>query len=180
MGKYYITGNAGTGKSSVISELKNRGYSAYDIDELPEIHGYLDRQTNIIFDALPHMNIRGEEAFARYASILKSKELVHLLETEENIFLGGSVTNQAQFYPLFDEIFGLLLNKATLEHRLATRTNNPTGNDLAGRAYLVGINDRVQANLQKAGATIVDATQPLEKVVNEILSGRGLNDNLKS
>src|SRR5437660_1029900 len=30
---YYITGIAGSGKSTVLSELKRRGYEAYDVDE---------------------------------------------------------------------------------------------------------------------------------------------------
>ena len=45
MGKYLITGVAGSGKSSVIDELRNRGFAAYDTDDLPDVTRLQDKET---------------------------------------------------------------------------------------------------------------------------------------
>jgi hypothetical protein len=123
-----------------------------------------------MLEKLPTINVHGAQAFNRYASIIKESELRRLLDAEATVFLGGSVTNQAKFYPYFDQIFGLVLAKGPLETRLAHRTNNPTGNNPADREYLLSINDRIEANLKDAGAIMIDAGQPLNDVVDEILN----------
>lgn len=177
MGKYFITGNAGTGKSSIIYSLKLRGYAAYDIDDTPSIHGYLDRQNGTITDLLPATELRGAEAFRRYASVFQAAGMKTLLGSSETIFIGGSVTNQTDFYPLFDQVFGLIADNASLEQRLAHRTNNPTGNERADRAYLISISARSRRNLEQAGAWLIDSCQPLETVVTQIINKCLLADN---
>lgn len=173
MAKYFITGNAGTGKSSTIRVLQERGFTAYDIDERPDIHAYIDTKDGSIIETLPEITAHGAAAFTRYRSILKEVGLKQLLETDETVFVGGSVTMQQQFYPLFSMIFGLVLAKGPLDIRLANRTNNPTGNNPTDRAYLLSINDGIEANLRQANAILIDASQPLNNVVDNILSHLG-------
>lgn len=37
MGKYLITGVAGSGKTSILRELARRGFTTYNSDHLPEV-----------------------------------------------------------------------------------------------------------------------------------------------
>lgn len=171
MGKYFITGNAGTGKTTTILALKERGLTAYDIDKLPDIHGYLDTQNNEVLDRLPVIKAHDAAGFTRYALFIKESGLRKLLATDGTIFLGGSTTMQEQFYPLFDKIFGLVVPREVHEERLASRSNNPTGNNEKDRAYLLSINDRIESRLKiMGGGIIINTNQPLDKVVDEILS----------
>ena len=168
MASYFITGNAGTGKSSVIRVLQERGFTAYDIDEHPDIHAFIDTKDNSILDNFPEVTSHGSEAFTRYDAIFKESVLKQLLDSDKTVFLSGSSTLQAEFYPLFHTIFGLVLPLEMLDQRLATRTNNPTGANPADRAYLLNVNDDIEAKLHEAGAVMIDASQPIEKVVDEI------------
>jgi shikimate kinase len=163
MCRYLITRNAGTGKSTVIAELRRRGYNAVDGDELNGIHAFLDKQTGTIVDK------PGAEGFARFTTVWQPVAFKALLQRNTDIFIGGSVHNQSDFYDLFDEIVCLKLTPEILEHRLAMRSNNPAGSDKKDRDYLLAINDRVNERLEKAGAIMIDSDQPLDKVVDDIL-----------
>lgn len=154
MTKYLITGNAGTGKSSVIEILRVRGFAAYDTDELPDLTRRVAPKNNT---QLAYSNEWDEEA------------LRSLLASDHVVFIGGSVSNQQDFYPMFSKMFGLCLDQDSLDHRLATRTNNPTGNGVHDRAFLLSINKRIEDNLKIVGAEMIDASQPLDTVVDNIL-----------
>jgi dephospho-CoA kinase len=151
--KYLITGNAGSGKSTVISELKKQGYVAYDTDSTPDV-------TMFIPNTSPGL---------AYRSVWDKTVLQSLLSSSDTVFIGGSVTNQQEFYPLFDKIFALTLDKHTLKERLTTRTSNDTGKDPEDLQFLLDIHDRVQSNLVAANAVTIDASQALNKVVEEIV-----------
>lgn len=170
MSVYYITGNAGTGKSTVVKALRQKGYEAYDVDETSELHGFLDTTTGEIVDEIPPNNLRGEESFSRFKSVIKPKGLNKFLKQSGEVFLAGSVTNQAQYYNQFTSIFGLYADRATIQHRLATRTNNPTGRDAKDREFLVSINERVERSLRKQGAIMIDATHSIDEVLDTILA----------
>lgn len=170
MGKYFITGNAGTGKSTIVLALREQGFTAYDIDEISDIRGFLDTKANKVLDELPEITEHGPSSFTRYTSFWKELGLKKLLDTDETIFLSGSSTLQERFYPLFDTVFGLVATVDVLEARLATRTNNPIGNNKKDRIWLLGINERVNSQLKANGAIIIDANKPLDSVVDQILS----------
>jgi len=171
MGKYFITGNAATGKSSIITNLKKRGFTAYDIeDELPDVYGFLDLETNEILDALPEITDHGAAAFTRYTSVIKEAELKKVLETDETVFLSANCNIQEKYYPLFDKTFGLIASTETLKKRLAGRNSNNIGHNKEDRAYLLSINNIVEAQLKGMKAIVVDTEQPLDAVVEKILS----------
>lgn len=163
MGRFLITGNAGTGKSTVINELQRRGYNAFDGDELTGIHTFMDKITGALVDE------PGPEGPARYTTIWQPKTFKSWLDENESVFVGGSVYNQTEFYPLFNKIIGLMLPPEVLDVRLKSRTNNPTGNDEKGRNYFVGINARVNTNLKLAGAIMIDSSLPIAIVTDKIL-----------
>lgn len=151
---YLITGNAGSGKSTIIGELQKRGYTAYDTDDLPALT-----------HKVPPKNPNG----MAYSIEWDAAELQKLLESAATVFIGGSVSNQSDFYSLFDAIFAVHVDVDTLEHRLITRINNSTGKNDSDRAFLLSIQDRIYANLANAGAIQIDNTRSLSMVVNTIV-----------
>lgn len=171
--KYLITGNAGTGKSTVIEKLHELGHYAYDTDNLPKVTRYLDKETGELVDK------PGVEGFGRYASQWQEEPLEQLLNSAGTVFVGGSVSNGSRFYHLFDTVFGLLVDDEALTHRLQSRTNNDTGKNKRDLDFLVGINQRVTNNLTADPHVItIDATHPLEQVVADILGNTDEHRNL--
>src|SRR6478609_3234696 len=104
MGKYLITGAAGSGKSTTIGALQDRGFSAYDTDDLPEVTRLQERATGRFVD-WP----KGPADFSKNAWNWQEKGLKKLLASDETVFVGASVANQQEFYPLFDTIFALIV-----------------------------------------------------------------------
>ena len=45
--KVLVTGQAGSGKSSVAAELARRGFAAYDTDAMPEVTGFDSVETGV-------------------------------------------------------------------------------------------------------------------------------------
>ena len=70
MGKYFITGNAGSGKSTVIDVLKQRGFTAYDTDGLPEVT----------------LRVPSRHSELDYAQVWDSLALKKLLESDDDVF----------------------------------------------------------------------------------------------
>ena len=154
MGKYFITGNAGAGKSTVIAALQRRGFTAHDTDDLPEVT----------------LRVKPKHSELEYANVWDRTALEKLLASDDDVFIGASVSNQDEFYSLFDKLFCLSIGKEALEHRLRTRTNNNFGNDPSHRQFILDIHDRVETNLRHVAAIIIDASLPIDDVVEEILA----------
>lgn len=165
MGKYFITGAAGSGKSTTIQALQERGFSAYDTDDLPEVTRLQDRQTGEFVDWPA-----GPADFSKNAWNWQADGLKKLLASDKTVFVGASVANQQQFYGLFDKIFALVIDSESLRHRLLTRTNNDAGKHPEDLRYFLKTHARVERDLLHAGAIAIDSTQPLQTVVDEILS----------
>jgi dephospho-CoA kinase len=163
--KYLITGNAGSGKSTIIKELKNLGYPAYNTDDMPEVSKLQDKVSGKEVNRPDGPADNNKNAWNWQEDALRK-----LLDSNRTVFVGASMSNQQKFYPLFDKIFALMLDEKTLRHRLQTRTNNTFGKHPEELARTLSTNKRVQDNLLKSGAIAIDATRSIKLVANEILS----------
>ena len=86
-------------------------------------------------------------------------------------FCGGS-RNFAAFIDLFDEVFVLDIDLDTLHQRLDQRPQDEWGSRPSERDLIVRLH-RTKDDIPRTGV-VVDATQPLLDVVNEILDHAGL------
>ncbi len=166
MSKYLITANSGAGKSTVIKALKERGYTAYDTDDMPDVTRLQDMKTGKFVD-WPDPPID----WTRYGWNWQAKALADILASDETVFIGGVVSNQADFYHLFDHVFVLTLDAQTVRHRLLSRTEKDFGKHPDELAGLLEHHDNRQARfLAEPQAIAIDASQPVGQVVDEILS----------
>jgi dephospho-CoA kinase len=139
---------SGTGKSTVIGELRARGYRAVDFDE---------------------------PGWSEYAPdgdwIWREDRVADLLARDEGalLFVSGCATNQVKFYPQFDEIVLLSAPAETLVERLTTRTNNPYGKHPDELAETLGYLETVEPLLRKGASHEIDTRAPLDQVVASIL-----------
>ena len=152
---YLIEGVSGSGKTSVCDELHRRGHHA--------VHG--DRQLAYAGD--PATGAPVEDGGHEYHlwDVAKVRALVFDDRTEATFFCGGS-RNYPQFIDLFDAVFVLTIDRGTLMKRLDARPNGEFGARPDERALV----DRLHASGQDTPEGIaIDATAPLERVVDDIL-----------
>jgi broad-specificity NMP kinase len=161
MAAYLITGESGTGKSSVAAELRRRGYLAYDGDATLAYHA----------DATTGQPITEKlDSYAKTDWLWKPARLRELLDTESDVFLTGGASNQREFYPLFARIFILTINATTLTQRLQNRRPGDYGMHPAELQEILRTFEGFVLRTIEDGAIPIDATLPLTAVVDEILT----------
>jgi hypothetical protein len=144
---YLVEGLSGVGKSSVYEELIRRGYKAISTDRAWKYPAGSDT-------GLPGMWDR-------------QKALGELESPEpEVLFVCGSSRNRDRFLPYFTSVFNLRIDDDTMRRRLQERTNNDFGKQSEELELMLRLNRSVE---RPAGAIDLDATQPLDQVVDEVL-----------
>ncbi|MFF3208475.1 AAA family ATPase [Streptomyces sp. NPDC002962] len=164
----WVTGNSGTGKSTVCGVLRARGHVALDADEDGFCH-WIDRASGEVVVAPPDPVPGGW--LNRYGWAIVRERVETLVEESRSriAFLCGSAENEADVRDLFDLIVCLVIDEDTLRHRLATRTTNTFGQHPEELAAALKWNPRMRALYASLGATIIDASEPLTEVVDSVI-----------
>ncbi len=165
---YLIDGVSGAGKTAVCTELQRRGYQAIHGDRELAYQG--DPDTGIPTDGLTHEHSATFISEHHIWDVEKVNALVANQDEAVTFFCGGS-KNSSQYIDLFDGVFVLSVDLDTSLRRIAERVAlDPT--DWGGTAEEREITVRMyhtKAALPHNGI-IIDATAPLARVVDEILS----------
>jgi len=154
---FLVEGLSGTGKTSVAEELQRRGIHV--------IHG--DRELAYQGDPETGEARGGVEHGHHIWDVDKVEALVGDRSEAATFFCGGS-RNYATFIDLFDEVFVLEVDLATLTRRLDDRPDDEWGGGKpTERELIVGWHETGQDVPQNG--VVIDATAPIEQVVDEIL-----------
>ncbi len=147
MKRVLLTGMSGTGKSSVIQALADRGYKAVDAD-----YGWSERGPD------------GDWVW-------REDLIQELLSTAEGdvLFLSGCATNQGRFYPQFDHIILLTAPTGVIFERLARRTTNRYGKSAEELQEVRRHIETFEPLLRRTAHHVIDTTAPLNEVVESIL-----------
>lgn len=148
MKRVLLTGMSGTGKSTVIEELRRRGYNAVDMDE------------------------PGWSEYAPDGDWIWCEERLHerlAMEDGTILFVSGCAQNQVKFHPQFDSIILFSAPAAVLIERLTTRTNNPYGKHPDELAATLSYLETVEPLLRRVASHEIDTSLPLEHVLAELL-----------
>jgi thymidylate kinase len=161
---YLVEGLSGTGKTSVCDELQRRGHHA--------VHG--DRELAYQGDPATGEPTEVRRHEHHLWDVVRVRALVADHEHEATFFCGGS-RNFAAFVDELDGVFVLHVDLATLNRRLDERPDAEWGGGQpTERARIEHWHQTGQDVPQNA--VVIDATAPLEQVVDEILrrcEGRG-------
>ena len=87
------------------------------------------------------------------------------------MFVCGSSRDRDHFLPYFTKVFNLRIDDDTMRRRLEAHTEDDWPLGQTGVELMLELNRSDQG---PAGATDIDATQPLNKVVDEILRLAGV------
>ena len=130
---------SGTGKSSVLDELRSRGFTAID--------------TN--YDNWCEQSIlNGESEW-----LLREDRMNELLSTPltSPIFVAGCYSNQGKFYKFFDHKGLLSAPLEVILERVAKRTSNPYGKSEKERAEICWNLEHIQPLLRKGADIEIDS-----------------------
>lgn len=154
---YLIEGLSGTGKTTVCDELQRRGHEA--------IHG--DRE--LAYQGDPETGEPTDDGAHEHHiwNVDKVRAIVAGREKAATFFCGGS-RNFSKFIDLFDGVFVLEVDLATLNRRLDERPDEEWGGGQPTERELIVRWHQTKEDVPENGIAI-DATAPIEQVVDEIL-----------
>lgn len=168
---FFITGQSGAGKSQLTLTLRENGYEAYDTDD----DGLARWQHNTTQYIHPKSSVkahmRTEEFLAEHSWNIPRDYIEQLADSAQTktIFLLGVIENEVEVRDLFARTFALQIDDATMTRRLQTRTNNNWGKQPHELQRSLAANKTAVEQWRALGYTIIDATQPIDKVVSQIL-----------
>ena len=151
---YLIDGVSCAGKTTVCTELQRRGYHA--------IHG--DRELAYAGDLTTGEPVEHGDWMW---NVEKLRTLVADHTHAITFFCGGS-RNSDRFIDVFDGVFVLEIDLATLNRRLDARPDDEWGGLASDGAAFARFQHATKAGLP-TNAIIIDATAPLSHVVDTIL-----------
>jgi gluconate kinase len=153
---YLIEGVSGAGKTTVCKELGRRGFHTVDGDRELAYQG--DPKTGEPMDSFAHEH--------HIWDIDKVKALVADQSHGATFFCGGS-RNFDHFIDLFDSVFLLEVDLDTMIRRLALRPDDEWAGPPPDKELLARVHATKEDQPKKG--VIIDATAPIERVVDAIL-----------
>jgi len=158
MSKVLLTGMAGTGKSSALAELRERGFRVVDTDD-PGWREY--RKYPQPIDELH----RGE-------FIWVEERMNALLDSDDgrSLFVAGGVRNQSKFYDRFDAVVLLTAPLDVMLDRVARRTGNDYGKTELDRAEIVADVAEIEPLVRASCTHEIDANRPLAEIVADLVA----------
>jgi adenylate kinase family enzyme len=171
MALIYITGIAGSGKSTVRQELLRRGYKVYGGAE-DGIAAFFNNDSGKRVERLVPAKERTPEWLSIHSWRIPLAVItkLRLLAKDEPVYVCAYTSNdKSELWGLFDKIFALTTDKETIKYRITNRTNNDVGKTSNELKDILNQQKTAEEEYQKLGAIIIDAKQPITRVVDEIL-----------
>lgn len=159
-----VTGRAGSGKSAVAIELKRRGFNAFDTDQIEGLSAWYKKSNGKKVQVSNNQYVSEDLEWLWNGSVLEE-----LCKANQDIFVCGGADNDFEFEAFFDRHFVLNVSPQVQVRRLSSRQNNDYGRDPAMHERIVAQQEEQVKNGMERGAVIVDADQPIQNVVDEIL-----------
>lgn len=166
-GAFFVSGPAGSGKTTLAATLREMGYNAIDEMSLGHFAGEQGQP-------IPSGDIHPEdEAWSQvHRWSLDEKRLRQILAEHlgDHLFVCGSSRNQYNFFPLFDKILFLDVNDRTLLERLGNERDHNYGKHPFQRRKVIDDLDHFRKVMKEHGATFIDAEQAPKAVAQTVLA----------
>ena len=166
MGAFLVVGLPGSGKTTLRTELINRGMFAIDADEDEELSGFRSRKGEPLCRRLTDE----QASTGVYRWMWRKKRIKNLVHqaSEQPAFICGNAANAAKFYERFNKVFALIVSDDQLSSQLAQRPD-AFGSLEADRLRIVSWNTSYRNNQAQLGAVLIDASFSPPEVVDTIL-----------
>ena len=165
----FITGIAGSGKSSMSEELNRLGYRAYDIEELKGMFKTVRKDTGEDFEDYDHADI---EKIKNTDWICDRGKLEELVQSQGDgiFFYCGIASNNNEIIPLFDQTILLKASPEVIHQRLSSRSGTDDfGSTEEVRERVLSMKDQLENQWVEQGAVVVGANGSLAEVAKKII-----------
>jgi hypothetical protein len=169
MSAVMITGISGAGKTTIAAVLARRGLASIDADDDPLLARDVDLAGAVVeAPAAPDFAWLARHSWAWNPARLD--ELIRAA-APATLYVCGGAANELELADRFTHIFLLEIDEPTMLERLDAPTrHNEWGRTGDTREHLRGRLSGYQDRLRASGAIPVDASRPLDEVVDAILS----------
>jgi len=167
-----ITGISTSGKSTVANELIKRGYEAYDTEH-NGISAWYNKKTGKRTAEFGEAPERTQSWLDQHEWLI-SKDWVTEMAIKAGgkpIFLCGGSANEPEIREMCQKVIWLKTNEATIRKRVDIPRDHDYGTKPHELALAIKSNKQKEAEYLAYGAAMVDATRPIEDVIDEILAG---------
>ncbi len=164
----FITGIAGSGKTSVSTELIKRGYKAYNIEEIEGLFEMRDKRTGKLFENYDNYDFEKVKYHDWFCNKNKLQKLIQK-NKKDIAYYCGIASNNDEILPLFDKVILLQASSEVIIKRLSERKNNDFGKTIEVREMVLSGKDHFENRMKEKGAIVVDANRGLGKVADDIM-----------
>ncbi len=169
MSAVLITGCAGAGKSAIAAVLARRGMVCIDDDEDPFLARFVDAAGAVVAEEPAQPDLAWLSRHSWQWDPGRLDELI-AAAAPATLYLCGGADNQLDLADRFTRVFLLEIDEPTMLARLETRQDNEWGRSGDSCEYIRRLRPGYQDRLRASGAIAIDARQPLDQVVDAILS----------
>ncbi len=160
MALFFISAASGTGKTTLMNELRRRGEEAHDTDaECVRC----SKETG-----LPISYDESKRDGYDWIYPLESLQKLKLQSQGKNVFLLGTVDNFNEIKLAAEEYIWIAIPLDVLLTRLATR-EKAYGKSPSERQSILSLNEKMQSDIGSDAFTL-DATKPVELIADDLLS----------
>lgn len=170
MSAFLVTGNPGSGKTTLAAELARRGLVAIDPDYDAELSFWIDDQGASVLKA--DGPAQPDAHWLRTHHWVWSRSRLEELLTQQQgpVFVCGIALNIHEIVDLFERIFVLRIDADIQEQRLlAYDTANPPGRSEAGRQQIREGRSIFESQMFELGAVALDGTAPTSRVADRLV-----------
>lgn len=165
--KILVTGVSGTGKTTVLKEMKKQGFTAIGLDETPDLSYWVHKKTG---EKLIKKAEFSKEFLSEYEWVCDLELLATLLaQYAESVVVAGNVENILECMEYCDETLLLVCTPETFFARIDSRSDNEYGQSEEAKEFIMSYYERDNKKCLEAGAIAIDAEQSVEKVIEAVM-----------
>jgi dephospho-CoA kinase len=165
---FFITGMPGTGKSSVVKNLAEKGIFPIDADSVKGLTHWVEKDTGEISTWNPGMS---QDWYSKHKYICDKEKLIEIINSSptNKVALAGLFGNRSELWNLFDKVFLLQCKEETFLKRMIERENHNFGKHILDQENVLSWHKNFEKEVLSEGALPVNTDKPLDLVVDEII-----------
>ncbi len=164
-----ITGLAGAGKSTLSKQLRDMGYSSYDIETLPGLFKTIYKDTK---EPFPDYDDQNPEHVKKAGWVCDEDRLREIIASEHEplSFYCGMSSNIQDLLGCFSVVFVLSASPGVTRERLTNRTSHNYGKTKDVQDWLLSWKSDWEKYMQDRGAVIINSDQNVGEIAKEVVS----------